>query len=166
MTRAPQNENLGETEFCDRNTTCNLMMTSFAAYCTRELDLDMLMAFPGLGECAEKPSELLSVRTGLAFEEQLPFPVKGAFLPEAKDASRGNCNAGSLGCACITLSSDRTKGVVAMSDGTGNCALGLVCKRLVCQRANVTAESAAAATLATSGSLLLLAWLVAAHTTA
>lgn len=139
------------------------MLTSFAQWCTRDQDADMLAAFPGLRECKETPSELVEVRAGLVFEEMLPFPVKGAFLPEAKDASKGNCNAGSLGCACITLSSTG-KGAVAMSDGTGNCALGLECKRLVCQRANVTTASAAqlGATTASLASVLL-ALLTAQH---
>jgi hypothetical protein len=147
---------LKEREFCERNSTCYVMMASFAAWCARDLNRDLLAAFPSIAQCGKEPAELLDVRTGLVFEDSIPFAQKGAFLPEARDPSNSNCNAGSLNCPCIALSSDGRKGEIAQSPGTGVCAVGLVCSaKRVCVRDESLANSTATAVIGVS-------WLAAA----
>ena len=132
------------------------MMASFAAWCARDLNRDLLAAFPSIAQCGKEPAELLDVRTGLVFEDSIPFAQKGAFLPEARDPSNSNCNAGSLNCPCIALSSDGRKGEIAQSPGTGVCAVGLVCSaKRVCVRDESLANSTATAVIGVS-------WLAAA----
>lgn len=67
-----------------RNTTCNIMLNSYAQWCTAVKDRDLLQAFPALNKCNETPSEIVTVDIGLSFDELLPFPVKDSFLPIAR----------------------------------------------------------------------------------
>jgi hypothetical protein len=73
-----------ENEYCMRNTTCNILLNSYAQWCTAVKDRDLLQAFPMLNMCNETPSEIVTVEIGLSFVDLLPFPVKDSFLPIAR----------------------------------------------------------------------------------
>lgn len=70
-----------------RNTTCNIMLNSYAQWCTAVKDRDLLQAFPKLNMCNETPSEIVTVGIGLNFVDLLPFPVKDSFLPIARKSA-------------------------------------------------------------------------------
>jgi hypothetical protein len=70
-----------------RNTTCNILLNSYAQWCTAVKDRDLLQAFPMLNMCNETPSEIVTVDIGLNFANLLPFPVKDSFLPIARETN-------------------------------------------------------------------------------